>query len=162
MDILFNNMWVMFIVVTMINGFVLKYRSKKYILQNPDLEEGYNKLFKGWIIYGNIPWLIIALGNLSGMTNSIFDYFNPKSMNPIVLLFHASIIVIWILSVRWIYFKEGAEFMERHPGLLQKSSLSGNSEITAKQIKIFLPLMLLGGIAGMVMMWIMDIPSPQF
>lgn len=152
----------MFIVVTMINGFVLKYRSKKYILQNPDLEEGYNKLFKGWIIYGNIPWLIIALGNLSGMTNSIFDYFNPKSMNPIVLLFHASIIVIWILSVRWIYFKEGAEFMERHPGLLQKSSLSGNSEITAKQIKIFLPLMLLGGIAGMVMMWIMDIPSPQF
>lgn len=70
-------------------------------------------------------------------------------MNPIVLLFHASIVAIWILSVRWIYFKDGAEFLERHPGLLR-----GNP--TAKSIKIFFPFMLIGGIAGMVMMWVMS------
>jgi len=94
----------------------------------------------------------MAIGNISGMTNNTFEYFNPKIMNPMVLIFHASIIVLWILSVNWIYFKNGAEFIEKHPGLIKKSSFRGNTNVTAKQIKLFFPLMLLGGIAGMIMM----------
>lgn len=162
MEILFNNAWIMFIVVMIANGLVLKFRSKKYIRENPDLRAGYDLFFKGWIIYGNIPWLIIGLGNIAGLTHSIFEYFNPKAMNPIVLIFHASIIILWVLSIRWIYFMNGAEFIEKHPALFQRSSLNGSKDMMAKQIKLFYPIMLLGGVAGMVMMWIMDIPSPQF
>ena len=152
----------MFIAVTIANGLILKYRSKKYTAEKPELEDGYDKYFKGWLFYGNIPWVIMMIGNLSGMTQNTFEYFNPKAMNAIVLVFHFSIILLWVLSVRWIYFKNGAEFIETHPGLIQKSSLSGNTNVTAKQIKLFFPLMLLGGIAGMIMMWIMDFPTPQF
>lgn len=152
----------MFITVTIANGLILKYRSKQYITQNPELKEGYDKYIMGWMIYGNIPWVVMMIGNLSGITQSTFEYFNPKAMNPMVLIFHCSIIVLWILSLRWIYFKNGAEFIETHPGLMQKSSFSGKTNITAKQIKLFYPLMLLGGIAGMVIMWISDIPVPQF
>jgi hypothetical protein len=162
MGIIFKQVWIMFIAVTIANALILKYRSKKYIAENPDLEEGYKKLFKGVIIFGNIPWIIIAIGNLSGLTNSISDFFNPRAMNPIVLIFHASIIVLWILSVRWIYFKDGAAFLESHPGLIKKSSFTGNSNVTAKQIKIYFPLMLLGGIVGMIMMWVMKIPALTF
>lgn len=152
----------MFIAVTIVNGLILKLQSKKYIIKNPKLKEGYDKYLKGWLLYGNIPWVIMAIGNLSGMTNNTFEYLNPKTMNPIVLIFHASIIVLWILSINWIYFKNGAEFIEQHPGLIRKSSFSGNTNVTAKQIKLFFPLMLLGGIAGMIMMWLMNIPIPQF
>ena len=152
----------MFIAVTVANGFILKYRSKKYIAQNPELNEGYKNYFKGWMFYGNIPWVIMMLGNLSGITQNTFEYFNPKAMNPMVLVFHFSIIVLWVLGIRWIYFKSGAEFIEAHPGLIQKSNFSGNSNVTAKQIKIFFPLMIFGGIAGMVLMWVMDIPDLQF
>lgn len=152
----------MFIAVTIANGFVLKYRFKKYIAQNPELEEGYDKFFKGWMFYANIPWVIMMIGNLSGITHNTFEYFNPKAMNPMVLLFHFSIIVLCILSVRWIYFKDGAEFIERHPGIFQKSSFSGNTNVTAKQVKLFFPLMLLGGIAGMIMMWVVGFPTAQF
>ncbi|OYT15639.1 MAG: hypothetical protein B7C24_11990 [Bacteroidetes bacterium 4572_77] len=152
----------MFIAVTIANGLILKYRSKKYIAQNPELEEGYDKYFKGWMIYGNIPWIIMMIGNLSGTTQNTFEYFNPKALNPMVLVFHFSIIILWILSARWIYFKNGAEFIENHPGLLQKSSFSGNTNVTAKQIKLFFPLLLLGGIVGMGMMWFMDFPTPHF
>ena len=152
----------MFIAVTIANGLILKYRSKKYITQNPELENGYDKYIKGLLIYGNIPWVIIMIGNLSGITQNFFENFNPKAMNPMVLIFHFSIIVLWVLSVRWIYFKNGAEFIEKHPGLIQKSSFSGNTNVTAKQIKLFFPLMLLGGITGMIMMWIADFPMPQF
>lgn len=152
----------MFIVVTIANGLVLKYRSKKYIDQNPELKEGYDKCFKGWMFYGNIPWIIMMIGNLSGITNNTFEYFNPKAMNPMVLIFHLSIVALWVLSIRWIYFKNGAEFLAAHPGLTQKSSFRGNTKLTAKEIKTFFPLMLLGGIAGMAIMWTMDFPIPQF
>ena len=152
----------MFIAATIANGLILKYRSKKYILQNPELKEGYDKYFKGWLIYGNIPWVIMMIGNLSGQTQNTFEYFNPKAMNPMVLIFHFSIIALWVISVRWIYFKNGAEFIETHPGLMQKSSLSGNTNVTAKQIKLFFPLILLGGIVGMIMMWRIDMTIPQF
>ena len=76
------------------------------------------------------------------------------------IYYRLSIIVLWVLSVRWIYFKKGAEFIETHPGLIKKSFLTGNTNVTAMQIKIFYPLMLLCGIGGLIMMWNMDVPMP--
>ncbi len=102
----------------------------------------------------------MAIGSITGLTKSIFDYFNPSALNPIVLIFHTSIIILWILSVRWIYFKNGAVFLESHPGIIEYRGLRGRSNITAKQIKMFFPLMLLGGIAAMVMMWVFKIAIP--
>ncbi|MCU4165482.1 hypothetical protein [Carboxylicivirga caseinilyticus] len=160
MDLLFNNAWIFFIVVTILNGLIMKHRSKRYISENPGLQFGYDKYFKGLIFYGNIPWIIIAIGNLSGLTHSIFDYVNPKTMNPIVLVFHGAIAFLWILCVRWVYFKGGAEFFETHPGLFQKSSLSGKTNITAKQVKLYLPLIILSGIFAMIMMWTTDFTNP--
>ena len=61
-----------------------------------------------------------------------------------------------------IVFNGGAEFIERHPGLFVKSSSSGNQNVTAKQVKLFVPLMLLGGIIGMLMMWVMDSPFSKY
>lgn len=160
--ILFKYFWVAFIIVTFANAFIMRHRSKKYIEETPELRIGYDKLFKGIIFYGNIPWVIMGFGIISGLTNGMFDYFSPKSMNSIVLVFHISIIILWALSIRWVYFKQGAEFIEKHPGFIQVRGVGNRSKVTAKQIKLFYPLMLAGGIAGMVMMWITDIPTPQF
>lgn len=160
MEIVFKHIWIAFIAVTFVNGFALKHRAKKYIAEKPELKSGYEQYVKAWIFYGNIPWGIMAIGNLSGLTNSAFEYLTPGTMNPVVLVFHASIIALWILSIRWIYFKNGAEFIARHPGIFRKTSFSGNTNATAKQIKFLFPLLLLGGVAGMIMMWMMDIPQP--
>lgn len=162
MEIAFKQAWIIFIAVTLVNAFVLKFRAKKYIAKNPALKKGYDDLFKGILLLGNIPWVIMAIGNLSGITNSVFDFFTPRAMNPIVLIFHAAIIVLWILSVRWIYFKGGAAFLENHPGLFRKSGFGGNTNLTAKQIKIYFPFMLLGGIVAMIMMWVISTPMPTF
>ncbi len=163
MEIIFKRAWVIFIAVTIANVFILKYRTKKYIVENSGLKDSYHKFFKGLLIYGNIPWVIMMIGDLSGTIKNVFEYFNPKAMKPLVLTFHFSIVVLWILSVRWFYFKKGAEFLETHSGILQRRSIvNGNVNITAKQIKLFFPLMLLGGIVGMIMMWISDFPIPEF
>ena len=160
MEMLFKHAWLILIIATIYNAYGLKSRLKNYILDKPEREEGYDKIIRAIMMYGNIPWVIVAIGNLSGLTNSMFDYFRPKEMNPIVLLFHAVIILFWILSVWWIYFKDGAEFLQDHPGVLKKKSFfSGSMDMTAKDIKTMLPLMLLGGIAALVMMWFGGFPT---
>jgi hypothetical protein len=162
MPIVFKYAWILFVIVTCANALSYKYKSKKYIAENPDLKEGYDTIFKNFILYGNIPWLIIGMGCLTGSTSSLFDAFNPRALNPFVLAFHGSIVLIWILLVRFIYFKGGAEFLEKHPGLLRKNSFSGNPNVTAAQIKWFFPIALLGGIIGMAMMWSINFPVPKF
>lgn len=148
------------VMVTFFNARWVKRNARKYILEKPELEEGYNKMYKAYIIYGNVPWVIIAIGYLSGLTNSIADFSRPSEMNPIVLIFYAAIVLFLILSVWWIYFKDGAEFLENHPGLVQKNSFfSGRTDMTAKEIKTMLPLMILGGIAALVMMWFGGFPT---
>jgi hypothetical protein len=160
MEIIFKYLWIIFIAVTIANGYILKSRSEKYISEKPELKDGYDKFFRGLIFYGNIPWMIIAIGNTSGLTESFFEYLNPKTLNPMVLVFHGSLIVLWMLSIRWIYFKEGAEFLEEHPGLFVKKGFSNNPNLSAKEIKRMWPLMILAGIFAMSMMWVIDIPLP--
>ena len=87
MSAIFNHFWIMFIVVTVANGLIWKSRSKKYIAENPELQEGYDSLIKGWFIFGNIPWIIMGIGMLTGMTKNIFEFSNPRQMNPIVIVF---------------------------------------------------------------------------
>ncbi len=153
MDFIFKHFWLLLIVATFINSFIIKFNSKKYILKNSDLEEGYSKLFKGMLFYLNIPWLIMGIGMLFGMTKNSFDFFNPKAMNPIVLTFHGSIIVLWVLSIWWIYFNKGAEFLANHPGAIQIQGPGIKKNLTAKQIKMFWPIFILGGVFGMYLMW---------
>jgi hypothetical protein len=158
MELIFKHGWIFFIVMTVINGFVFKYRSKKYILENPDLIEGYDKLFKGWLLYVNIPWIIMAIGDLTKITDGTWDYVNPRQLNPMVLIFQISVVVIWIIGSKWIFTENGAEFLAKHPGLIRFNGFGTSKDITSSStIKIIWTLGLIGGIVGMIMMWIMPI-----
>jgi len=163
MELIFKHGWIFLIAMTSINGLVFKYKSKKYIFDNPDLTDGYSRLFKGWLIWGNVPWIIMAIGDLTKITDGIGEYFNPRLLNPIVLIFHASIIVIWIIGSRWIYLEEGAEFLAKHPGLIHFHSFGTSKDITSSNtIKILWTLGIIGGIVGMIFMWTMKIPSMNY
>jgi len=158
-NIFFKHTWIMFMAVTFLNAFVLKKRFDKYAEQQPEMEDAYRKIINGIITYGNIPWIIMMLGDISGYTNGVFDFFNPSSLNPFVLLFHFSIIVFWLISIRWIFFKNGAEFLANHPELTRKGNYSKFS-YGATEIKILFVVILIGGIAAMLMMWFAgDIPA---
>jgi hypothetical protein len=160
MDFILRHFWVMLIAVTTINGIIFKIRSQRYIADNSDLKDGYNKLIKGWLIYGNIPWVIMAIGDLTGITNGVWDYFPPKSMNPMVLGFHFSIVILWILGSNWIYRRGGADFLAKHPGLITFDGPGFKQDITSPNtIKIIWGLFLVSGIAGMIMMWLWNLPT---
>ena len=139
-------------VTTIINALLFRSRAQKHIHINPELKKGYENFFNGWLFYGNMPWMIMMFGDISGVTETIFEYFTPKSMNPMVLAFHGSIVLLWMLSVRWIYFKDGAEFIEKHPAVINRPK----TKITAQQVKQFFPLIIINGVIVMILLWAID------
>ena len=147
--------WIMFIVVTFANAFIMKRRAKKYIEKDPSLKAGYDTIFKGFLIWGNLPWLVMGTGILAGSVPTIFHYFKPQDGNPYVISFFISIFIVWLLGTYWLFVKDGAEMLVRHPGLLRSDFSSPT------MIKLFWALGLVGGIAGVVMMSTMDIPIPN-
>ena len=157
MNPIFKYIWVAFIVFPVINYFRTKTALKEITDSKPDLKEGYDKISKGLLIFSIIPWIIVGIGNLLESTQSIFDYFNPKTFNPFVLTFHFYLIVVFVLTTWWIYFNDGAVFLSKHPGFIRFQGFGSSKDITSpRTIKIFFALCLLGGIAALIMMWSMD------
>ncbi len=152
MDILFQYFWAPLILMTVIKAFQFKREVQKYLVDKPELEELQNTFFKNILLFGNIPWLIMMMGSLSGEFKSPFDVFEPNDGNPFVISYHLSILVIWIFLARWIYFKGGAETLEKHPELV-KSISSKHDHIKAKRIKLFFPVTILGILSGFLHQW---------
>ncbi len=146
-NFIFDNAWILFIAVTVFNAFYLKARSQKIITKQPDLQEGYDQLFKGYLVYMNIPWAVMGIGVLFGGVPSTLSFLRPRDGNIFVLAFHASIVILWILSIWWLYFKGGAEFLVKYPGVFTQDIKSPTF------LKFIFGVMLAGGIMGMVFMW---------
>jgi hypothetical protein len=146
-DLIFDNFWVLLILASVFNAFYLKVRSKKFIEKQPELQEGYDQLFKGELIYLNIPWMVAGIGMVFGGVPSFFSYFTPRDGNLFVWAFHVTIIILWVLTIWWIYFKDGAEFLVKYPGVF-------NQDIKSPTLmKILFGVMLAGGIVAMIYMW---------
>lgn len=154
--------WILFILVNFFNAYLLRKKAAEFIEESPEKENGYKIIFKNFLIYGSIPWIIIGIGNTFGLTESVFDYFQPSKMNPMVLLFHFSIIAIWILLIRFIFFKNGAKFLENHPGIIRVNSFGNvNDNPSENTIKLITIVGIIGGIIAMSMMWFVTIPFPK-
>jgi hypothetical protein len=152
--IIMRHVWLMFIAVTIANAMILKIRSGPYILQHPELAEGYRRLFWGVLFWCNLPWLVMAIGIEFGSVPNIFFFFRPRDGNPFVLGFFGVVVLLWILGFYWIFARRGADFLIDHPGLLRGCPKNPD------MIKLFYCLSVIGGIVGMILMFTMDIPIP--
>jgi len=147
--------WVIAIGVTCVNALILRSRARKEIARNPELADGYAQLFRGYLVFLNIPWLVMGVGIIVGGTPGVFDYFKPRSGNPYVVAFHVTVFVLWALAIFWIYIAGGAEFLVRYPGVMNydiKSPLA---------LKLLFALGLLGGMVAEFMMWSGRLPVPN-
>jgi len=146
--------WVLCILVMCVNALVFKVRSRKYIQENPDLEDGYSTLIRGFLIWGNIPWLFMGIGVTFGNIPSIYHCFRPQDGNPFVQAFFGSILFIWLMGSYWLFFRNGAEMLIKHPGFFRTKLES------PWMIKIYWILCLVGGVVGVVLMWNQDVQVP--
>jgi hypothetical protein len=152
-NFMFRHGWIAFVAVTIINAFIAKFRSRRYIREQPELASGYQKLFRGTLIWENLPWLLMGFSIETGHVRSILSYFRPRDGNPFVSAWFSLVFAEWILGFWWVFFRSGAEFLAKHLGFMPyqvKSSIA---------VKLLYCLMILGGVIGFTLMWTLDIPE---
>ena len=116
---LLKYIWVAFIAVTSMNAIVWWSRGKSHRTRDPRLTPGYRSLVKGFLIWGNIPWIVMATGMIFGGIPSVFSYLHPREGKLFVTAFFVSIFLVWIAGTYWLFLADGASKVVRHPGLLQ-------------------------------------------
>lgn len=146
--------WLIFVFVTCANGAAWWYRGRQNMAANPELKSGYSKLVRSWLIYGNIPWLVMGAGIEFGSVRSILHYLNPRG-GSFVIAFYLTVVALWIATFNWLFFRGGAEALVVHPGLLNFPLKE------PRAVKVIFLLMLGGGIFGLVMMLLGDVPIPN-
>lgn len=146
-EIIFSYFWIPPIVGIFIQCFTMHRKSREYIIDNPNLSIGYRNYITNYAIYSLIPWGIIGVGILTKSIESITDLFQLQSANPYVYAFFGVFIFTAIIKSFWIFFLNGANFFEKHPGLFQDGK---GGEITAKQIKRRQLINLASSIVGLI------------
>lgn len=149
---IFEWSWVLFILVMIANAVIFRMRAQRYIKLNPELKDGYAKLIKGFLLWGNIPWIVMGVGCTVGGVPSVWKYFDPKGSNPNVIAFYASVLLVWILGSYWILLRDGATELANHPGLF-------NYDIKSPTvIKLLWIACVLAGIFAVIMMYTQTFP----
>lgn len=163
MPIIFKFFPLIAIALNFVNVYITKSRIQEYIDRDPWLKPGYDKFLLGYSLFVSIPLLVMATGNFTGLSNGPFDYFNPKALHPIVLVFHFSIVTLYIFLAYWIFLNNGADFLARHPGLIYYNWFGTRKDVTTvKGLKSFFALIIISGLGGLAMLWIFNIPTPVF
>ena len=101
--------WVIFVIINFVNAAIWWSRGRAEIAKNPALKWGYVRLIRGYLIYGNIPWLILG---------GAFEL--PRAFRgPLLIAFAVTVVGYWIAGLYWLAFRGGAEDLAAHPGILR-------------------------------------------
>ncbi len=162
-NLLSKYFWCVAIIITAINWLMFRRRAQKHIIVNQQLEKGYTTLIRGYLLWMNVPWIVMGLGCTVGGVPSVWHYFRPKDGNPYVLAWFGSVFFLWAAGTFWLFFKNGAETLARYPGVIEfRYGLKRKDIANPVMIKALRLLCLAGGIIGVTAMWAMDIPLPPF
>ena len=154
LDIWGRYFWLIALAVSLVNAVWVWMRSRAEVARDPDLGAGYAKLVIGYLTVANLPWFVMGYGIVIGGVPSLWYYFRPQDGDPYVLMWFASILVLWALGTAWVYAWGGAEMLARHPATFNFRAYASS----ARFIKAIWAIGLIGGIMGFVGMWLMDIP----
>jgi len=148
---IWRHFWLLAIAVTFLNAAIWWWNGSGRRKRDPGLVAGYRRLTRGFALWGSVPWLVMGMGTLIGGLDAV-AYFDPAN-GPWVLAWYASILAIYALLAHWIFLRDGAEQVARHPGLLQWG-LMGTFETSPWTVKGLVGLGIASGVAAMVMMFL--------
>lgn len=117
MELILRHFWIAFVVVTVVNGRTWRNRVQSLIQEQPALGPGYQRLYRGYLFWLNLPWIAMGVGIVSGQVTSIFDFLRPRDGNVFVLWWWGLNAILLSLGTYWIFFRGGAQTLARHPGV---------------------------------------------
>lgn len=117
MELVLRHFWVAFVLVTFVNGRTWRSRVESLIEEQPALGPGYQRLYRGYLFWLNLPWIVMGTGILSAQVTSVFDFLRPSDGNVFVLWWWGLNAMLLCLGTYWIFFRGGAQTLARHPGV---------------------------------------------
>lgn len=145
--ILTQNFWLVALLFTAINGIVYRQRFRAIAAQHPDGAAGYQQLLVGFVAVNVLVWGVMGLGSLVGGVPSVFEFFQPSLGNPWVILWHITLILLWIAGFVWLFVGTGAQFLVNHPAFFNFKPTS------AWQIRLWYLACVAGGVLAEILMW---------
>ena len=84
---------------------------------------------------GALPWALMGIGQLTGLTPTVWYYFRPQDLNPFVVLWFACIFAVTIIYAVWVLLMGGAQKV-REFELLSAFGMPNKRPISERLIKI--------------------------
>lgn len=153
--LLFRHTWVLFVLVTCLQALALRRRADRHLRAQPELAEECRALSRGWMIFGNVPWIVMGLGLTVGGVPTVWHYFRPRDGHPSVIAFFVTVIFLWVLGFHWIFLRGGADILSRHPAALNLPS-------SPTAIKFLYVLCVVGGAVAVGSMFQTNTPVPTW
>jgi len=116
-ELLFRHFWIVLIAVTVANGQSWWSSVQSRIRADSSLGPGYRRLYWGYMIWCNVPWILMGVGILSGQVARVHDFLRPSEGNSFVVLWYGAMGAVFCLGTYWMLVGGGAEMLERHPGV---------------------------------------------
>src|SRR5664280_82507 len=148
------HLWLFFEFAICANAIWFRVRAREHTKEHPELAEGYAALIRGWLLWGSLPWLVMAAGLEFGRVPSIWHYFRPRDDNPYVLAWYVCVVLLWILGLYWVFKRGGAEMMAGHSRIWR-----GDLSSPAK-VKLACLLCVAAGVVAFILLLVMDVPLP--
>jgi len=92
--------WLIFIGVAVIN----------YLMMD---RSGLRGKYLGWLWgLSCVPWLVAGYGQIVGGVPNVWALFRPQDRNPYAWAFYGSILIVYVIGVYWVLFRDGARIAE--------------------------------------------------
>jgi hypothetical protein len=152
-DLILKYIWVIGIIGGIIAAASMGFRMKKATSQER------LKMIIGASFWLSITWIVMGIGSIIGNVPTIIHFLRPRDGNPYVLVWWASVLLLYIIGAYWIFVGKGALKLA-NSGVMQLNTPNGPKPISEKNVKLIFLLNLFGVIIFTLVMWLVNIPLP--
>jgi hypothetical protein len=148
--LVFRQAGLLFILVACVQGLIWRKRVQSRIVADPKLDSSFHVLVRVWLIYGNLPWLLIGGAVLCGAVPAPLHALDPRQ-GPYAGLILITIVLLWVAAFEGLFFRGGAEAMLARPGLF---------DVPFRRpwpVKLWFLICLSGGITGIILLIILKL-----
>jgi len=82
----------------------------------PDRETGYKKILKWFIVFTAGPFLFMEFAVLTGIWVNLLTFMDVKNYGYVEWAFFGVIFAEGLLLNYWVFFRNGASYLAKHPG----------------------------------------------
>lgn len=154
--------WLAALIVTAINVLAMRRRGAKLYKDDEEELQRFSEFLWWFGLWLGLPWIVMGVGITVGGVPGVWHYFRPRDGNFWVLAWWVSVLLMWAYTFYWVYLGGGAEKLAKYEVVWYHGLGKRGPVKSTLKIKLAVGAMLAGGIIAGIVMWMKDIPLPDF